>query len=387
MRLMRFICLLEMWLCASACAAFNPFGDDYGHGGAPEGSGALPPGMRDAESWETPAPKTDAAKPAEPPAPQLTPAQLAALAIVRGDEGRGSAFFCKWKGQYFAITNAHVLSGNAQFRIIDIKGTTYTPLDIFLGRQYDVALIRIQETPASFMEIMEDPVREARIGDAVITPGNAKGGDVVTQTNGKLLGVGPELIEVDAKFVPGNSGSPILHAGTGKVLGLATFLTKRKVQADEGSDTGSIKGKYRTETRWFGFRIDTIQSWERIDWPVFSKEGQYMAKVNARTQALIDLFSNEASLSRSEDAQIQQALDYYNRDARRPGMTAAFYQQRFQSLIRDLRNLAADDIRRAPPPAYAYHAESLKKQREIREDIITALAELESRIIEARRQN
>jgi|GEM_PF-2517142 len=384
MRLLRFICLLEILLCAGACAAFNPFGEVYDPL-VPDNPGTLPPGVRDAESWD--AAQKFGSKSAEP-VPQLTAAQLASLAIVRGDESRGSAFFCKWKGQFFAVTNAHVLSGNTQFRLTDLKGTTYTTGDIFIGRQFDVAIVRIQETPASFLEIMEDPVREASIGDVVVIPGNAKGGDVVTKTVGKVLGVGPELVEVDAKFVPGNSGSPILHEGTGKVLGLATFLTKRAVKLDsDAAGTDSFKGKYRTEMRWFGFRIDTIKEWERVDWPLFSKEGQEMAKISARTGALVDLFSSSASLERSKDPKIQQALDYYNRDARRPGMTAAFYQQRFQSLIRDLRNVAAEDIRRMPQPVYAYHVESLKKQREIREEIINALAELESRVIEARRQN
>ncbi len=373
---MRFFCPITvnfLFICGSLLGAYSPFGD---RAPPPSTSQTVSP---DNILGSLPLPK--AGTPA--PAPKLSPGQLAALALVRGDNGRGSAFFCKRNGQFFVVTNAHVLSGNREFTITDVNGKQFATAEIFLGRRFDVALIRLTEPPPAFLEIMEDPLSRAHIGDRVIVPGNAHGRDVVTQTQGDILGIGPELVEVDAQFVPGNSGSPIIHAGTGKVLGLATFITRQRASSDKDAQTDDME-KLRREPRWFGFRVDTIKEWERVEWGTFVPEGLAMAKVEARTDAFFNLFEKKNSMHQSDDPQIQQALDYFQRDCRRTGMSTDFYRQKFQGLIRDLRNIAAEDVRKFQP-VYAYHAERLKAQAEIRESILEALEKLEGRVLESRR--
>ncbi len=46
------------------------------------------------------------------------------------------------------------------------------------------------------------------------------------RSRGRSRGSDRALVEVDAKFVEGNSGSPIIHVKTGKVIGIATFALK-----------------------------------------------------------------------------------------------------------------------------------------------------------------
>ena len=58
------------------------------------------------------------------------------------------------------------------------------------------------------------------IGDKITVHGNSGGGGVVTRIQGKVLGVGPNLVEVDAEFVQGNSGCPILSDSL-EVVGVA----------------------------------------------------------------------------------------------------------------------------------------------------------------------
>ena len=71
---------------------------------------------------------------------------------------------------------------------------------------------------------MDHVDENASIDDDVVVLGNAEGGGVINTIKGKIVGVGPNLVEVDAAFVPGNSGSPIIHLKTGKVIGVATYL-------------------------------------------------------------------------------------------------------------------------------------------------------------------
>jgi serine protease Do len=61
----------------------------------------------------------------------------------------------------------------------------------------------------------ENPLQTVKINDWVTLVGNRRGGGVATQVSGTVLGIGPEKIEVNAQFQPGNSGSPVLHAQRG----------------------------------------------------------------------------------------------------------------------------------------------------------------------------
>ena len=41
---------------------------------------------------------------------------------------------------------------------------------------------------------------------------------------GTLLAVGPKLIETDCNFYKGNSGSPMIHKESGKVIGVVSYI-------------------------------------------------------------------------------------------------------------------------------------------------------------------
>ena len=97
------------------------------------------------------------------------------------------------------------------------------------------------------------------VGDEVWVLGNAEGAHVVTPIAGKLVGIGPNLVEVDAPFVPGNSGSPIIHKRTGKVIGVATYVIQRAADAAPGLSLP-------TAVRRFGYRVV-------INWPLTAVGG------------------------------------------------------------------------------------------------------------------
>jgi S1-C subfamily serine protease len=46
--------------------------------------------------------------------------------------------------------------------------------------------------------------------------------DVIRTLPGKILGIGPDKIEVDCEFICGNSGGPIVNSD-GRLLALASF--------------------------------------------------------------------------------------------------------------------------------------------------------------------
>jgi hypothetical protein len=123
-----------------------------------------------------------------------------------------------------------------------------------------------------------------KIGDPILIPGNAEGAGVVKAIEGKVVGIGPDLIEVDAPFVKGNSGSPIIHLPTGKVLGVATYYTERKVS--------NGKDGVKTEIRRFGYRLDSVTTWEPINWQLFYAQAAQVAKIWDLSEDFIHLFNN-----------------------------------------------------------------------------------------------
>ena len=79
--------------------------------------------------------------------------------------------------------------------------------------------------------------------------------------------------------MPGNSGSPIILLPTGKVIGIASYMKVKKIGARE------------EQVRRFGYRLDSVQQWQKIDWNRFYAEADAMNGIERTTHDLIHLFS------------------------------------------------------------------------------------------------
>lgn len=225
------------------------------------GAPSTPGGNRSATTPKTPAPVE---------AQSLNAEQMAAVVLVEGEGGVGSGFITKIRDLPFVVTNVHVIGGNEKLRV-----TTLTGAKVEVGATHaaigrDLAIMRIEGTlPTAFLTLAANPLQSAKIGDKVVVVGNRRGGGVATQVSGVVQGVGPDKIEVDAAFQPGNSGSPIVHVESGEVIGLAAYSQTRRldmldgVPAKSGSNDESEDAKM--EQRWFGYRIDGVSGWQNID--------------------------------------------------------------------------------------------------------------------------
>jgi hypothetical protein len=115
------------------------------------------------------------------------------------------------------------------------------------------------------LELLPRMEQQVKIGDAIIVAGNSEGEGVVRELPGKITGLGPDRIEVDATMVPGNSGSPIILKSTGQVVGVATYLSIPPWMR-EGSKSPNYKSPTSlNEIRRFGYRLDTVTTWIKSD--------------------------------------------------------------------------------------------------------------------------
>jgi hypothetical protein len=210
------------------------------------------------------------------------------LLIVTGDLGAGTASIIRVGGKPVIVTNAHVLSGNStvSFRALDGKAVPVERVGI--SSEYDLAIAEAKDL-GDALELAENLDSTVAVGDDVVVLGNSQGSGVVTEIPGKVTGLGPSLIEVDAKFVEGNSGSPIVHSKTGKVIAIATFAKLEKL-------TSLSKDSQFTEVRRFGYRVDTATAWEYPRWSRFTAEAKKLEEIKQGTndllQVAMDIYEN-----------------------------------------------------------------------------------------------
>lgn len=205
-----------------------------------------------------------------------------ALLVVTSKEGSGSGFVAKLGELEYLITNAHVIAGASRLDMKLLSGEALAPGKGRLAVGHDVATFETTSAPMS-LEVSTQVGRDVSIGDEVVIYGNSQGASVVTELRGTVKGIGPNEVEVDAPFVPGNSGSPIIHLKTGKVIGIASYIRTQK--ADELSKDSGIN-----EVRRFGYRLDTITQWQDLDWAVFQREAALVHGVEEFTDDYYDFW-------------------------------------------------------------------------------------------------
>ncbi len=345
-------------------------GSGYGTRGTRRGGPVTPP--------KPPTPQAaPAATTADPPTPgePLPPEQLKALVIVEGDYSDGSGFVAKMHGQFFIVTNQHVLSGNKKFTITGMDGTKYpTNGPLYGAMDYDVAILKIPaELATNYLEIQDDPQAETKPDDPVTVPGNSEGNGIALQIHGKLIGVGPQLVEVDAKFVHGNSGSPIIHRPSGKVIGIATMV--KKIQVDALSKAANIQ-----ELHWFGYRLDNIKSdrWSALDWPRFSAEGLKVRELDDLIEVMVALLGGQKLPNVSNKEVDDAIIDYVSAKAAAIDRNSRVeYVEALQNFLGRLQALVDNNVQSlASSKLYPYHMQQIKEDQDACAELDKAFADV-----------
>ena len=329
----------------------------------------------------TPPPVAANATPTPAPTPEatgLTATQLVekysnALAIIEGQKAVGSGFICTMDGHTYAVTNAHVLCDNPSFKVTGLKGTVYTvgASAVAVGR--DMVKLEVTGAEKAF-EVADKVDSVAKIGDAVTVLGNSEGAGVVKPVDGKIVGIGPELIEVDAQFVKGNSGSPIIHQATGKVLGVATYLVERKVDQGQG-------GGVQTEIRRFGYRIDGIKQWQKIDWRTFYAQSAELTAMETLSNDFVKMFGDTGNGLNFDPASyaspaLQRSIRSFAQAIQNGGKTMSLSDRKtlVERFIGDLRSVShADIVSFNRNTAYDYFLREVDDESRFRDEIYQGL--------------
>ncbi|MDF7798953.1 serine protease [Pontiellaceae bacterium B1224] len=218
------------------------------------------------------------------------------IITCKSDRGRssGSGFIAKMDGKTYLFTNQHVIMGADSIRLKTAEGETIIPAGtIELSIKRDIARIALKEREA--FEITS----KFSLGSPLGVFGNSEGAGVATELFGEVTGLGTDLVEVNAEFVSGNSGSPVLDVRK-NVIGIASFVrvTWEPPKNDDNEDSSSEsdedseeEGDFESKTRRFCYRLDDLE-WQPVKWKEYNKKyGKLYRNSEALAESVFDIIN------------------------------------------------------------------------------------------------
>jgi hypothetical protein len=295
------------------------------------------------------------------PAVNLTDAQARAIVVVSGDNAEGTGFLVKSPDGPAVVTNVHVLSNNPHIKITTNAGQPIEFVGLEGAADRDLALILIKDAGYSYLDLATDISNTVAVGDQVITPGNSQGGEVVLNTTGTVLGIGPQRVEFSNPIYHGNSGGPVFHVASGKVIGVVTEAIKVDKTNDlDKSSFAARDSAIKADMRYFGLRLDTVPKWETYDWNRLENETAFLDQFDKRSRCL-DSYLNTAATDTSEagtlyltDQKLKEANDDCNASLASSGSAGRL--DALRTLAFELANLADSRLADISNPQNFYGA-------------------------------
>ena len=284
------------------------------------------------------------------PTIKLSAAQTQAVVLIKGDHGEGTGFLVKTADGPTVITNIHVLSNNPNLKIFTNSGQQITTVSLKGAVDRDLAMFAIKDQNYSYLELATDVGATVQTGDQVVTPGNSQGGEVMLNTGGKILGIGPDRIEISNPVFHGNSGGPIFHTKSGQVVGVVSMGMPVMITDDlDKISFESGSSAIARSMRYFGLRVDNVPKWEPYDWNQLQNETLFLDQFQRRSVCLVAYLNSRrnpgipSSGIYLTDDKLKKAIEDLQQQTS-GGADATTRKNAYQEFLDDLNGLADSDM-------------------------------------------
>jgi len=184
------------------------------------------------------------------------------VVVLKVGNGNGTGFLVKADGKTWLYTNEHMARSGERIVARPVDGPEIELGAMEIAADRDLIRYEVKGDLPAFELAGKLPDLQTEI----CVVGNSAGGGVLTELCGRVLGEGPERLEIDAEFVKGNSGSPVFTRDF-KVVGVATSVTKPNL----GAESGWISQDTRfAHPRRYALRTDNVR-WLRVDRELYER--------------------------------------------------------------------------------------------------------------------
>ncbi len=220
------------------------------------------------------------------------------VCLLKSQVGEGSGFFADVQGMDAVITNNHLILELPDVRILDIDGSIYEYDTVYASPDTDLAVIPVKRRNHADIPglPLHDALETLKNNAPVAVYGNSLAGGVIVPVQGRCLGIGPQLVEVDAAFVPGDSGGPVLDLQSGKVIGVAAYCTvAQNIPALSGSRFESVDGEQ--VIRRFAVRVDNIdlEKFEKVSLAQLKQDQEAFCRISKVCGKAMQIFNSPES--------------------------------------------------------------------------------------------
>lgn len=236
---------------------------------------------------------------------------------IGSNDTKGTGFACEYKGNHYIATNLHVVDGLDSISIIPQSGDNI-PLSgkIIVAEDADICLIgvsiKFEDVNIQPLSFMNDVFADSKVGDKILCLGNSLGGGVITTTYGTIKAYGQPRLEIESPVVKGNSGGPIIHVESGKVVGLVTEAIINEIKLDKLNEAANKSNDSSlTEVSYFGHRLDSVKKWKGFTFADFQKVGKQINDAELGLVRTLMFFKDEEGWR--EDRRLSDAWDKYQK--------------------------------------------------------------------------